>query len=881
MPETSQLSHYGVKRRSGRYPWGSGGEYVSQADALRDKGFSEVEIAKALGISTTELRNRRALASAREKEAQRLYVTREKESGRSIAAISRDTGLAESTIRGLLKPTANMKFRIIQKVSNVLKKLVADKGYVDIGDGVEVYLGITKTKLNNALRLLQDEGYTIHYLREQQMGRTGKKTSIKVLAAPGVEWKEVNANKAQIAIPGVKFDRDIDEFVAPQAIKSVSPSRVAVRWKEDGGADMDGIIELRRGVPEFDLGNARYAQVRIAVGDNKYMKGMAIFKDDLPDGVDIRYNVSKSKTGAKSPLDAMKDMETDGASPFGAVVSPNRYLDKDGNVQQGPISILTDGTPKVEGAWSTWSKTLASQVLSKQSAHLAEQQLGINRDNMLAELEEVMALTNPTVRNHILLSLADTADSAAVELKAAALPRQTTSVLLPDPKMRTDEIYAPQYPDGTVVSLIRYPHAGPFEIPTLTVNNKRSALRKIIGADAQDAVGIHPDVAAVLSGADFDGDTVTVIPNKSGKIQTKPPLEALKNFEPKEAYPGYPGMKPLSERRKQRLMGDVSNLITDMTIQGATQSEIARAVRHSMVVIDATKHELNYKQSEIDNGIAALKKKYQGSARAGAATLISKAKSQERVPARLDRYEIDPDTGKKVWIKSEQTYIDRKTGREVPYMQRSTKMAETDDAFSLIDPKRSTLIERVYAKYANDMKDIGNRARLETLKADDKPYSPKAAKTYSQEVQSLEAKYKEAVKSRPLQRKAQVLANQIYKAKLEENPGMTREAKRKEQSRAYLLASSRLGATRPTIDITPREWSAIEMGAISPTRLKEILRNADMSQIREYATPRATTRGLTTPKKTRAKALLGRGYTTAEVAQALGVPVSQIRDLDK
>lgn len=55
----------------------------------------------------------------------------------------------------------------------------------------------------------------------------------------------------------------------------------------------------------------------------------------------------------------------------------------------------------------------------------------------------------------------------------------------------------------------------------------------------------------------------------------------------------------------------VSNLITDMTIKGATDEELCRAVKHSMVVIDAVKHKLGYKQSEIDNDIESLKKKYQ------------------------------------------------------------------------------------------------------------------------------------------------------------------------------------------------------------------------------------------------------------------------------
>lgn len=84
--------------------------------------------------------------------------------------------------------------------------------------------------------------------------------------------------------------------------------------------------------------------------------------------------------------------------------------------------------------------------------------------------------------------------------------------------------------------------------------------------------------------------------------------------------------KPM--KNTQTEMGKISNLITDMTLKGATQDELARAVRHSMVVIDAEKHKLDYKQSEQDNGISALRKKYQGTVdengryHEGAATLI-------------------------------------------------------------------------------------------------------------------------------------------------------------------------------------------------------------------------------------------------------------------
>ena len=137
-----------------------------------------------------------------------------------------------------------------------------------------------------------------------------------------------------------------------------------------------------------------------------------------------------------------------------------------------------------------------------------------------------------------------------------------------------------------------------------------------MGSAPKDAVGINSKVAERLSGADFDGDTVMVIPTGGKvKITSTPPLKGLIGFDPKLEYGSdsskvdadgtehyYRGGKEFRPMRNtQTEMGIVSNLITDMTLRGATQDELARAVRHSMVVIDAEKHHLDYKQSELDN----------------------------------------------------------------------------------------------------------------------------------------------------------------------------------------------------------------------------------------------------------------------------------------
>ena len=71
MSNEEYLEHYGMPRRSGRYPWGSGkdpnqrtGDFLSRVDNLKSQGLSEKEIADSLGMTTTQLRAEKALADA-------------------------------------------------------------------------------------------------------------------------------------------------------------------------------------------------------------------------------------------------------------------------------------------------------------------------------------------------------------------------------------------------------------------------------------------------------------------------------------------------------------------------------------------------------------------------------------------------------------------------------------------------------------------------------------------------------------------------------------------------------------------------------------------------------------------------------------------------
>lgn len=864
----SELMHYGVLRRSGRYPWGSGenpyqryDSFLGYVDELRSQGLSEVEIARGLGMTTSELRSRKSIAKAEKRAADAAEAWRLKEKGYSNVAIGERMGINESSVRNLLKPSLQERNNVTKATADMLKNSVAEKDYIDVGVGIENHLGISRTKLKTAIAQLEDEGYTVHYVPVEQLG-TGKKTTIMVLAKPGTTYSEVYRNRDQIKLITDYTEDGGRSYLGLEPIRNINGKRVLIRYAEDGGTEKDGVIELRRGVDDISLGDSKYAQVRIGVNGTHYLKGMAMYGEDFPDGVDIIFNTNKKK--GTPPDEVMKSMKDDPDNPFGATVRQRHYIDADGKRQLSALNIVNE-----EGDWGKWSKTLSSQMLSKQSPSLAKKQLDLAYDLKKEQYDEIMSLTNPAVKKKLLDSFADDCDSSSVHLKAAALPRQSSHVILPFPDMKENEIYAPNYRNGEKVVLIRYPHGGKFEIPELTVNNKQPTANRLI-KNAKDAVGINSKVAERLSGADFDGDTVLVIPNNKGSIKTSSPLKGLKDFDPKEAYPAYEGMPRISSRTKQMKMGDVSNLITDMTIKGATPDELARAVRHSMVVIDSEKHNLNYKQSYIDNGIADLKKKYQGSERAGASTLISRASSPTRVSTRKES--IDPKTGKKVYTYTNETYVDSK-GRTVRRTVKSTKMAEAEDARSL---SSGTRMEEIYASHANKLKGLANQARKASANTQYTPYSPSAKKTYEKEVKSLNAKLNLALQNKPLERQAQLLANKVVSAKRQANPDMTAEEVKKIKAQALNEARNRTGAKKQNIVITKDEWNAIQSGAISTNKLTQILDNADLDTVKKLATPKTNKTGLSNAKLVQAKAMLSRGYTQAEVADALGISTSTL-----
>ena len=882
------LMHYGVKRRSGRYPWGSGeepyqhsGDFLARVEELKKTYPKETDLAKQLGMTTTDLRMQLKVAKHERRE---LLVARAKslrEDGKSLNEIAEIMGYDnDSSVRSLLNENTAAKKSMARTTADILKKEIEEKGMIDVGAGVERDLGVSSGVLKEAVFILETEGYNKYGVGIPQVTNPGKQTITTALCDKDVEYKDAINNLGDIkSVVNYSSDDGGLSYKKLQYPASIDSDRVKIRYGDDGGLDKDGVIELRRGVEDLSLGNSHYAQVRILVDGTHYLKGMAIYSDDMPDGCDIVFNTNKhSGTDKMKVLKEIKHDDPD--NPFGAAIKANgqsMYIDKNGNEKLSAINKI-----KEEGDWDKMSKNLSSQFLSKQPMELINRQLRLTYDDAEAEFKEICSLTNPTVKRKMLADFADECDGAVVHLKAAALPRQLTQVILPLSNLPENEVYAPNYQNGEKLALVRYPHGGTFEIPVLTVNNKNKSGKSILG-NVTDAIGINAKVAERLSGADFDGDQVICIPtNDKVKIQSTPALRGLKDFNPKEQYAYHEGMKVMTKANTQKQMGVVSNLITDMTLKGASEAEITRAVKHSMVVIDAEKHKLDYKQSEKDNGIAELRQKYQGYTTSdgkhvgGASTLLSRKKQDVQIPERKGSGIIDPETGKVTYKESGRTYVDKKTGKVVRAMQKSKLLAETDDLRTL---SSGTKQENAYADYGNKMKALANRAQKELMKREKIEYSASAKKTYASEVESLNSKLAIAEMNAPKERRAQAVANSKLKAMVQDNPSLAKDKKtlRKIANTTIQNERDKVGASgkNSRIDITDKEWEAIQAGAITDSKLSSILRYADADKVKERAMPKTKVK-LTTAKQNKIKSMSSMGYTNAEIAKALGVSTSTI-----
>lgn len=983
------LIHYGKGHldggHSGRYPWGSGEEPFQHEGGIRaafkklkDAGFTEKEISEEWQMSINQIRNLKAIEKAEDRNLKREKALALFEAGKNYTEIAREMGTTDNSIRSYLDPIKHERNNRALNTAKVLKNEIDTNGMTMVGAGMANRLGISDTALKTACEYLELDGYKMYNIPISQNG-TAKTTSMKVIAPPGMTWSQAAKNKDNVNIVKDPYSEDGGrtwENIEPPM--PVSSKRVYVRYKEDGGADRDGLIEIRRGVKDLDLGKHGYAQVRIAVSKSddpqsykdgtNYMKGVAIYSETVPKGYDIVYNSNKSKD---DPFDKVykkmerkkEDGEIDWDNPFKANIKANKYtdegvlvreigqkhyIDDDGNKKLSPINIVNEA-----GDWAKWSKNLSSQFLSKQNPSLAKNQLQMAYESKERELKDILALENPEIKMKLLDSFADDCDSASVHLKASPLPKQQSHVLIPVNSLRDNECYAPNYKDGTIVSLVRHPHGGIFEIPTLIVNNNNPEAKRLLGLNPPDAIGVNIRVAQQLSGADFDGDTVIVLPNKDGRvIKSSQGLKGLKDFEtkmytkPDDAIPTgpkkpkNPNDKPGDGFNKQREMGRISNLITDMTLAGATPDELCRAVKHSMVIIDAEKHNLDWRASEKEYNIQELRKKYQPNG--GVATLISRAKSPKVIPERANFTQtmVDKDTGKINWrytnrfikefdpetktykvpdeefmnalknrlaedgvsVRKMTKYTvdtdrnDRRTAEIIsdfakeyrkehgysykPATKQSTKMEEVDDAYSL---SSGTTMESVYANYANSMKALGNKARKIRVNLEGTKYDKSVAEAFAPEISSINAKINKAMKNKPLERKVQAMADVKIAMLMKDHPDWGKDDRKKHRARIVRECRQRMGTQSSRPKLTEREWLAVKNGGLTQNKIKQLFSLMDVDDVREYATPRNYESKLSKGEIAYAKAMINSGnYKTVEIADFFGISVSTLnRALNK
>jgi DNA-binding CsgD family transcriptional regulator len=942
------LKHYGTPRHSGRYPWGSGKDpqrsksFATKVAELKKDGMSQPDIAKLLGLkNTTELRAKLHMESEARYGAQSAMMARLRAKGYSDVAIAKRMGVSPNTVKNQLLPETVERHRINEATKNMLKKEANEKGMIDVGTASNLQLGVARTKMDVSISELEQQGFVVTKIQTAQLGTTNK-TTVRVLMSPDTwqkaqdtydvkdvdKWNTKTQEEKDSTIAYVyasKNSGDIrmitdwssdggETYTSVQPPISIDSKRVMVRFDDDtpSGSDRDGSIQIRRGVPDLSLPpDKHYGQARISVDGTHYMKGMVIYADDLPPGIDVVYNSTKDssvgKLGAMKKMNKVIDVEDGGSiyldkdgqqkiNEFGSSIRQMTYIDVKGKEQQSALNIVGfvgKNDSGVEGSWDTWSKTLASQFLSKQPPELAKQQLNLSYLDAKDSFDDYNKITQPAVKQRLLDSFADDCDAQAVHLQAAALPRQTSNVIIPIVSLKDNECYSPSYRDGEQLALIRYPHAGVFEIPIVTNNIKNKEGISVLSSEAVDAIGITPRVAEQLSGADFDGDTVIAIPYDPRIIKVASALKTLEEFNPKKAYPKFEGMPLMTARIKGQEMGKASNLITDMTVKGAALPEIARAVKHSMVVIDAEKHELNYKQSYIDNGIAELKVKYQGGSLTnprGASTLISRANSEQRIDKRRaltkeqtlatglplirkGAYSVNTKTGEKVYAPTGAGYVNKR-GAFIKTQDKSKKMYETNDARTLMS-KTPAEIEIVYAEYANSMKALGDLARKESAKIKMTPYSASAKKVYAAEVATLDSKLRIAQANAPLERQVHLVGNKVVDIKRTANPDMDASQVKKLRNQTLNDMRERIGAKKQRIVITQREWEAIEAGAISTNKLTDILNNTDLNIVQSLATPRARLL-MSDNKVARAKIYQAQGRTLAEIADMFGVSVSTL-----
>ena len=239
------LEHYGMPRRSGRYPWGSGEDpyqhsidFIGRIDALKKKGWTETpeNIKKQFGLTTTEYSREKRLANNVRKMSQiKTAIRLRDKEGMGATEIGRKMGVRESTVRGWFKQDEEGSVYQAKKTAEFLKDKVKEKGgMIDIGKNVEVELGISREKLDTAVLMLEKQGYHRYVGRVPQHTNVNQKTTQIVLAAPERKHAEIfkydkvkTINDYVSKDNGETFEK---KFTYPSSMDS---KRLKVRYADD------------------------------------------------------------------------------------------------------------------------------------------------------------------------------------------------------------------------------------------------------------------------------------------------------------------------------------------------------------------------------------------------------------------------------------------------------------------------------------------------------------------------------------------------------------------------------------------------------------------------------------------------------------------------
>ena len=250
------LMHYGMAKRSGRYPWGSGkdanqrtGDFLSRAQELEKQGITykdengkvwtgEPAIAKTMGLSTTQYRIQKSLA----KDAQRapLVATAQglRDKGFSLNEIAEKMGYAnDSSVRSLLNEKSKSRMNEAQNTADFLKQKIDEKGMIDVGVGVNRELNISPERLKQALYILELQGYPTYGGGVPQPTNPGKQTNIQVLCPPGTEHKDIYKFDEIHSLKEYTSHDDGKTFDTYKYPESFDSKRLKIVYGDEGGKE--------------------------------------------------------------------------------------------------------------------------------------------------------------------------------------------------------------------------------------------------------------------------------------------------------------------------------------------------------------------------------------------------------------------------------------------------------------------------------------------------------------------------------------------------------------------------------------------------------------------------------------------------------------------